>query len=316
MDEFALIDAVVEALGDAARGAGVVLGPGDDCAIAHLPPDTELVSSIDALVCGVHFPGTAPGELVGRRALGVAVSDLAAMGATPLHAIVAVTLEDERQSWLIDFARGMGAAGRAMGIGVAGGNLARGPLNIAVSVHGFVPRGQALLRSGARPGDRVCVSGSIGAAGLALAQLGRAAPATERLLLARPGDADYPLARYWMPAPRLVLGISLRGVASAAIDVSDGLLADLGHLCRASGVGAHLDGSAIPLAPGAELAAAVQAGDDYELLFTVPAARLPALRELAADVVEIGTIVETQGIRLRVGDRDLEVRRAGYRHFS
>jgi len=312
MDEFELIDAVVAALGSATRGPGVVLGPGDDCAIAALPPDTELVSSIDTLVCGVHFPADAPGEWVGHRALGVSVSDLAAMGAAPLHAIVSVTLPPERQPWLLDFARGMGNAAREMGIAVVGGNLARGPLNIAVSVHGIVPRGQALLRSGARPGDRLFVSGTIGAAGLALERLAAVPPIGTLRRLGR----DDPFVRYCLPAPRLVLGISLRGIASAAIDVSDGLLADLGHVCHASGVGARVTGEYVPIAAGAALESAVRAGDDYELLFTVPPAHLAALEELAADVVEIGEITAETGIRLSRDGSDVVLASAGYRHFS
>jgi thiamine-monophosphate kinase len=223
MDEFALIDAVVAALGASTRGPGIVLGPGDDCSIAELPAGTQLVSSIDTLVAGVHFPIDAPGGLIGHRALGVSVSDLAAMGATPLHAIVSITLEDSQQTWLIDFARGMGEAAGQMGIAVVGGNLARGPLNIAVSVHGVVPKGGALLRSGARPDDRVFVSGCVGAAGLDLARLSIATPTAAHLRTQRPGDRDYALARYYLPSPRIDLGVSLRGIASAAIDVSDGL---------------------------------------------------------------------------------------------
>lgn len=311
MDEFELIDAVVAALGAATRGPGIVVGPGDDCSVAVLPPDTELVSSIDTLVCGVHFPADAAGEWVGHRALGVSVSDLAAMGAAPLHAIMSVTLEADRQPWLLDFAKGMGDAARKMDIAVVGGNIARGPLNIAVSVHGFVPRGQALLRSGARPGDRIFVSGSVGGAGLALDRL----DAVPTMATLERAGRDDPFVRYCLPAPRLVLGISLRGIASAAIDVSDGLVADLGHVCAASGVGAHVVGERVPIARGTTLSSALHAGDDYELLFTVPPARLPALEELAANVVDIGEITAVPGVRVSRGDTDLVLSSAGYRHF-
>jgi thiamine-monophosphate kinase len=316
MDEFELIDAVVRALGSATSGPGIVLGPGDDCAVAALPPDTELVTSIDTLVSGVHFPADAPGEAVGHRALGVTVSDLAAMGATPLHAVVSIALEPHQQHWLLDFARGMGDAARAMGIAVVGGNLARGPLNVAVSVHGFVPRGQALRRSGAHAGDRIYVSGVIGAAGLALDRLGGPPPPLTQLTGARPGEADYPLARYWLPTPRTILGISLRHVASAAIDISDGLLADLGHVCAASGVGARVAAERLPLAPGSTLESAVTAGDDYELLFTVPPSGLGELEELAADVTEIGEIVPDRGVTLLRGGQAVDFARTGFRHFS
>jgi thiamine-monophosphate kinase len=311
MDEFALIDAIVAALGAGTRGPGIVIGPGDDCSVATLPPGTDLISTIDTLVCGVHFPVDAAGEWVGHRALGVSVSDLAAMGAAPLHAIVSVTLEPEHQDWLLDFARGMGQAAREMGIAIVGGNLARGPLNIAVSAHGFVPHGQALLRSGARVGDRVFVSGRIGGAGLALDDLSRL-PDMASLRRASRDDA---FVRYCLPMPRLELGISLRGIASAAIDVSDGLIADLGHICTASGVGARVVGERVPLAAGAALERAIRAGDDYELLFTVPQMHLDALTELGADVVEIGEITEEHGLRISFRGGEIALADAGYRHF-
>jgi thiamine-monophosphate kinase len=315
MDEFALIDAVVAALGDAIRGPGIVLGPGDDCAIAVLPPGTELVTTVDTLVAGVHFPADAPGAWVGHRALGVCVSDLAAMGATPLHAVLSVTLEDTQQEWLVNLARGLGDAAREMGIAVVGGNLARGPLNVAIAAHGFVPRGQALRRAGAHPGDHVFVSGRVGGAGLALARLDEPPPAIEHLRAIPPDHPDHPLRRYWLPSPRLVLGISLRGIASAAIDVSDGLVADLRHLCVASGVGACLVAERIPLAAGARLETALGAGDDYELLFTVPPASLGALDELGADVTEIGEITSAHEVISTRAGRPIPLDHGGFLHF-
>jgi len=314
MDEFALIDAIVAALGGAAAGDGIVLGPGDDGAIATVPADCELVSSIDTFVVGVHFPAGAPGEHVGHRVLGASVSDLAAMGATPLHALVAVTLERDRERWVLDLARGLASAARACGIAIVGGNLARGPLDITVSVHGIAPRGSALRRSGARVGDRIFVSGNIGAAGAALAELGSAPPPIATLAKARPGDACYDLARYYLPQPQIRLGIALRGIASAAIDVSDGLVADLGHVCRASRVGARIDLERVPLAPGAVLEQAVAAGDDYELLFTAPHG---AERLLAGfDVTEIGEVVAGSSVALLRGGRPTDIAAAGFRHFD
>lgn len=313
MDEFSLIDAVIAALGPATGGRHVVLGPGDDGSITEVPEDSQLVSSIDTLVAGVHFPSAAPGELVGHRALGVSVSDLAAMGATAQFAIVSVTLEEDQQAWLLDFARGMGVAGRRMGIAIIGGNLARGPLNVAVSVHGIVPRNSALRRSGAKPGDHLYVSGKIGGAALGLLRSGGTNASFAELSKA---GADDGLARYYLPSPRLALGCELRGIASAAIDVSDGLFADLGHLCLASGVGAVVDGDKVPLAAGAELESAVVAGDDYELLFTVPPERQRALLALAEDVSEIGAIVAGSECVLEREGRRIVVGKAGYRHFS
>ena len=314
MDEFSLIDAIVAALGDATTGDGIALGPGDDGSIATVPADCELVSSIDTFVVGVHFPANAPGEHVGHRVLGASVSDLAAMGASALHALVAVTLEPDRERWVLDFARGLASAARACGIAIVGGNLARGPLDITVSVHGYAPRGSALRRAGARAGDRIFVSGNVGAAGTALAKLAAAPPPIATLAKARPGDACYDVARYYLPRPQLELGVALRGIATAAIDISDGLVADLGHVCRASGVGARVDLDRVPVAPGAVIERAVGAGDDYELLFTAPAG---AERRLAGfAVTEIGEIVAGSSVALLRSGRPVDIASAGFRHFD
>jgi len=314
MDEFSLIDAIVAALGDATSGRGVVLGPGDDASIATLPPDCDLVSSIDAFVEGVHFPRGAPGAHVGHRVLGASASDLAAMGADPLHALVAVTLGAEHGHWVVDLARGLGAAARSFGIAIVGGNLARGPLAITVSVHGYAPRGVALRRSGARAGDRVFVSGDVGAAGAALASLPHDPPPIATLARARFGDACYGVARYYLPQPRLALGVALRGVATAAIDVSDGLVADLGHVCRASGVGARIELERVPIAPGVDAERAIAAGDDYELVFTAP----PGADERLASfgVTEIGAVVDEPGVVVTRAGRRIDLTSAGYQHFG
>ena len=314
MDEFALIDAIVAALGSATSGNHIVLGPGDDASLATVPPNCELASSIDTFVEGVHFPRNAPGEHVGHRVLGAAVSDLAAMGASPLHALVAVTLEADREPWLLDLARGIGAAARSFEIAVVGGNLSRGPLNVTVSVHGYAPTGAALRRSGARVGDRVFLSGDVGAAGAALAELGAEPPPVSALSHARAGEACYGLARYYLPQPRLALGVALRGIAHAAIDVSDGLVADLSHVCRASGVGALIELERVPVARGVAAERAVVAGDDYELAFTAPAGAEKRLREFA--VTEIGEIVAGSGVDVLRGGRPYAVGDGGFRHFT
>ncbi len=315
MDEFALIDAIVLALGDAASGPWVELGPGDDCAITRIPPDAEVVTTVDALLEGVHFPAGCDGRLIGHRALAVVVSDLAAMGATPTHAVIAAALPSRQESWLLEFAKGLGDAARAFGVAIVGGNLAQGPLNVSITALGFVTRGTALRRRGARPGERVFVSGCIGAAAAALQ--GGIEPAIRFESVAAMAP-DAPLRRYFMPVPRLTLGGALRGIASAAIDVSDGLLADLGHLCRASEVGARIALEQIPLAEGVDARSAICAGDDYELLFTVPKAALPQLTALTVDVpvTAIGEIVAGSAVQVFDEGRPIELTRTGFRHFA
>jgi thiamine-monophosphate kinase len=291
MDEFELIEEILGVLGDSARGG--VLGPGDDCSALRPPPGELLVSSIDTLVGDVHFPADAPGALVGYRAMMVSLSDLAAMGATPAQALVALTLEDRDQDWALELAAGMREAAEALAAPVLGGNLARGPRSITVSVHGFCPEAELLTRSGVRLGDGIYLTGPVG--GAATAVSGK-----------RLADLDDPLTlRYFRPLARIDAGLALRGVASAAIDVSDGLLQDLGHLCRASGVGADLDSAAIPVFPGATLEAALGGGDDYELLFTAPS------RPAALKVIRIGEVVAQPGLRL---DGEAIVP-SGYQHF-
>ena len=300
MNEFELIDAVVAALGDATTGADVRLGPGDDAAVTMPPADFDLVSSIDALVADVHFPADADPALIGYRAMMVSASDLAAMGATGGFALVALSLEHDDALWLRDLASGMARAVNACSMRLVGGNIARGPLTIAVSVHGYVPAGAALLRSGARAGDDVFVTGRLGAAA--------AAVAAGRLADCRDGVAMDPLAeRYFRPMARLAEGAALRGVASSAIDLSDGLLQDLGHVCRASGVGVELESALVPVAEGASLHQALSGGDDYELCFTVRGAP-PAL---AVPVQRIGRVVAEPGVRL-----DGQPATGGYQHFG
>ena len=275
MHEFELIERIVARLRDTAAGDGVVLGPGDDAAVLEIPSDHQLVVSTDTLVADRHYPGGACADAIGYRSLAVATSDLAAMGATPAFATVSLTAESLTVSWAEHYAGGLATAARDFGIAIVGGNVAKGPESVTVTVHGHTPSGTAITRSGAKPGEVLYVTGSLGGAGLALADenLG------EWSLVAL--KADSPLKRYWMPQPRLELGIGLRGIASAAIDISDGLSSDLDHLCRASGVGCDVDLDTIPLYPGATAMDAVAMGDDYELAFAAPADMRDAIAELA-----------------------------------
>jgi len=297
--------------------ADVVLGVGDDAALLDLPPGQELVATVDTLALGVHFFADCPPAALGHKALAVNLSDLAAMGAAPAWALLALTLPAADDAWLAQFASGFAALARQFEVSLVGGDTCRGPLAVTITALGHVPRGQALRRSGARPGDGVYLSGQIGAAGLAVR--------------ARRGEITLPAAlaahaaqRLDHPQPRVALGLALRGLASAAIDVSDGLLADLGHICVSSGVGARLDLARLPLPDGALDVAAcdslISAGDDYELCFTVPPRHEPALAALAAKVgcalTRIGRIEAGPGLWLV--DAAGEVRSAppgGHDHF-
>ena len=278
--------------------AGVPLGVGDDCALLAPRPGQQLAVSVDTSVAEVHFPVAAPAEAIGHRALAVSLSDLAAMGAEPRWCLMALSLERNDDAWLAAFAHGFHALCATTGTALAGGDVSRGELAVSVTVMGEVSPEAALTRGGGQAGDILAVTGALGggAGGLALWQRG------ER-------DLAHPLLqRYLKPMPRLAAGMALRGLAHAAIDISDGLLADLDHLLTASGVGARLESDALPLAEGLsdELGehearqAALCGGDDYELLVSVPpAAWAEAQRRLAAQhlaLTPIGTLHEGSGV--------------------
>ena len=291
MNEFEIIDRITQILGDAARAECVLVGPGDDAAVVSVPPGFELAVTTDTLVAGRHFPADAPGDLVGCRAMGVNLSDLAAMGAEPSFCVVSLTAPDADIPWIEAYARGIAEYARRYGAPVVGGNIARGPLAVSVTAHGLVPAGERLLRSGARVGETIFVSGALG--------VGHAA----RIL----NDP-----RFYRIEPRIRLGQALRGKATAAIDISDGLLADLAHVCRASGVGARLTLEAVPVMTGVLPDTAITCGDDYELLFT--AGDRP---DVDAPITAIGEVIDGEGVsifdhgRVRLTDAA-----QGYRHFG
>jgi len=317
MDEFELIDRLIAILGDVARGGRVLLGPGDDAALIETPPNTLAVATIDTLVAGVHFPPAAPADLIGIRALGVSVSDLAAMGADPGYVMIALTLPDDPAAWIDGFARGVAAGAHRYDVKVVGGNIARGPLNVSVSAHGWVEPGTALRRAGAHVGDLVCVSGELGGAASALGRPDLASPPSFDVVSSLDrADSRYPLRRYYMPEPRLALGRALRGVATAAIDVSDGLVADLGHLCKASGVGGRIELDAVPVANGCAKALAATGGDDYELCFTVPPGSRDRLAEMPTAVSVVGEVRAGTGVAVFDGGRPVSLARGGFRHFD
>jgi thiamine-monophosphate kinase len=300
----------------------VVLGVGDDGAILECPPGSQLVAAIDSLVEAVHFPPGSPAHSVGHRALAVNLSDLAAMGAQPAWALLALALPAADESWLGDFSAGLDALARQHGVALVGGDTTGGTLCVTVQVLGFVPRGAALTRSGGRPGDAVFVSGTTGdsAAGLMLEQ--------SRLTLTDQAQAQWLLERFRYPTPRVSLGLALRGQASACIDVSDGLLGDCGRLALASGCGVNLDYEALPVSPallaavGAQRARelALTGGEDYELCFTVPQERLGdfAARCPAAEFgwSRIGTLTGEPGARVLRGETVMQVSHRGFDHFG
>lgn len=303
---------------------GAVLGPGDDCALLQPSPGMELAVTTDMLVAGVHFfPDTAP-EGLGWKTLAVNLSDLAAMGATPRWAVLAGSLPEADPAWLAAFSRGLFACAGCFGIELVGGDTTQGPLNLCVTAIGEVPPGQALRRDRARAGDDIWVSGRPGLAALGLAHLqGRAS-------LPAPWDRLCQTALH-RPQPRLALGQALRALAHAAIDVSDGLLADLGHILERSGLQAEIQWTQLPhLPPGVDFPLALECqlagGDDYELCFTAAPERRLDIAAIAARLElplwRIGSTLaasEETVDTLRVLDANgapIDIGKRGYAHFS
>lgn len=315
MGEFELIQRYFSPLAERHNSASMVLGPGDDCAIQHIPEGQDLVFSVDTMVEGVHFPQGYSSHYLGWRALAAAASDLAAMGAAPVCYTLALTLPAVEEPWLAGFAQGLSDAGQAFGLALAGGDTTRGPLTLSLQVHGLAPQGRALRRSGAVAGDLICVSGTLGDAGAALDYLAEPQPAA---------DMAFVLGRYHHPRPRLELGQALVGIASSCIDISDGLKADLGHILSASGTGATIDPSKLPLSAAlrrlkgaSAVDYALGAGDDYELCVTVS----PGNWQVAPDAVKrqlsvIGSIEEARGLRITGGPASNEQGAAGFDHFG
>jgi len=293
------------------------LGIGDDAALLAPPPGQTLVATVDTMVAGVHFfPDVDPAAL-GYKLLAVNLSDLAAMGAEPAWVLLALTLPEADSDWLADFAEGLFALAGRYRVDLVGGDTTRGPLTLSLQALGWVPEGEALRRCGARPGDGIYVSGTLGGAALGLKMLKgalawRDEAAVERLL---------------RPRPRVELGLALRGLAGACIDVSDGLAADLGHILAASGVGALIEWDRLPLAAAVRRYVAetgdwrlpLEGGEDYELCFVLSdaaagklARRLP---ETGVAWHRIGTIQKEQGLRIDKGGMVIPLPPAGYRHF-
>jgi thiamine-monophosphate kinase len=319
LSESALIERYFRTLG--AQRPDVPLGIGDDAAVLDLPRDAQLVATTDTLVAGVHFPPVTPPAAIGHRALAVNLSDLAAMGARPAWALLALTLPEADAGWLSEFAAGLAQLARAHNVALVGGDTTRGPLTVTLQLLGWVPRGAALTRAGGHAGDELFVSGTPGDAGAGLALL-------EGRLTAPGAAAAYLRERFLAPSPRVALGEQLRGHASACIDVSDGLLGDAGKLAAASGTGLSLEFDAVPvsepleetLGPQAARELALTAGDDYELLFSVPAQRSARLvRELPPErwnYRRIGALSADAGVAVTRAGTVMEFSHSGYQHFG
>lgn len=315
LGEFELIDRFFASEADA---DGVLIGIGDDAAV--IDAEGPLAIAVDTLVAGTHFPDNSPGDLVGYRVLAVNLSDLAAMGARPRWATLALTLPETDPVWLEDFSTAFLGLAERHGVKLVGGDLTRGPLAATVQVIGSVDPDTAMTRGGGRIGDEVYVTGTLGDAAAGLAALG-GFPVPDSAVRERLER------RFARPDVRVVEGRAIASLANAAIDVSDGLVADLGHICRRSGCGAVVDVERIPLsadlltacAPDEALAHALGGGDDYELCFAAPAERSAAIRrallETGTRVTRIGRLVAGNGVACRRGGEPFDVSTGGYAHF-
>jgi len=322
--EFRLIDRIRE-LTNQPRD-DVKLGIGDDGAVLAVPAGQELVMAIDTMVEGTHFlPGTAASDL-GWKVLAVNLSDLAAMGAEPAWAMLALTLPRADADFVENFAAGFAQLAGKYQLALVGGDTTGGPLSLSVAVHGFVPPGQALTRAGAQVGDEVLVTGTLGDAVAGLYAL-RDPPRDDAH---RAALRQSLIERLTRPEPRVAVGIALRGLATSCVDISDGLLADLGHICSASGVAAELDATQLPrsaalrelLGEDESLQLALSGGDNYELCFTVPPDRMAQMQSALADigcaVTRIGRVVDGAGdVRVRAADGSwLSIGMKGWEHFG
>jgi thiamine-monophosphate kinase len=307
-----------------ARGvaaAGVELGIGDDAAVLRVPPGEELVAAIDTIVEGRHFPPQSDPRSIGHRALAVNLSDMAAMGARPRWALLALTIPAAEEQWLEAFAGGLFALAAEYEVALVGGDTTAGPLTISVQILGTVPQGSALRRSGAKDGDLLVVTGSLGdaAAGLDVLQRRQAGQrsAFERELV----------QRFEYPTPRVQLGLAARGIASAAMDLSDGLAGDLPKLAEASGLCAQVVIEQLPLSAALRASApadkardfALCGGDDYELLMTVPRQQYQQLASAAAGLgvplTRIGEMRRGGGVNWSMNGADFELAAGGFDHF-
>jgi thiamine-monophosphate kinase len=319
LGEFDLIRRYFTRIG--ATRPDVVLGVGDDAALLRMPADTELAAAVDTLVAGRHFPSDSDAHSIGHRALAVNLSDLAAMGATPAWATLALTLPTADPDWLERFSGGFAQLANAHGVALVGGDTTAGPLTISVQVMGHVAGGTALRRSGAHAGDLLAVTGTLGDAGAGLA-LATGSYTTDDGAVARELRQ-----RFEYPTPRVQFGVAARGIATAAMDLSDGLAGDLPKLACASGLAAHVDVDRLPLSHALKAFTSPQqardwalgAGDDYELLLAVPPGRYADLASLAARLdlrlTAVGELRRGTGVSWALHGAKIALPAHGYDHF-
>lgn len=308
-----------------AQSFSIAHSVGDDAAVLNIPQNHQLVTSLDTLISGIHFPENTPAEAIGHKALAVNLSDLAAMGATPAWFTLALSLPEMDEDWLRRFSKGLKAIADGFKIQLVGGDTTRGPLSITINVMGFVENNKALLRSGASAGDKIYVSGTLGDAALGLRLLQNTLPAKITKVL-NADDIAYCQNRLNYPSPRNTESQKIAQYASACIDISDGLLQDLSHLLKASATGAKMDLSAIPKSTALnkiddELAnvLALSGGDDYELLFTVPQSSETEFLNAKKDI-ELNKLIQCIGEMTAetniIRDADMNCLKAeGYDHF-
>jgi len=302
-------------------GGGVILGIGDDAALLDVPANAELAAAVDTIVEGRHFPAGSDPCSIGHRALAVNLSDLAAMGATPVWATLALTLPSAASEWLRGFAGGLLDLADAHGVTLVGGDTTRGPLTVSVQALGHLPRGTAMRRGGASAGDLLAVTGTLGDAGAGLALVNGSCTSEERALAAQL------IRRFEYPTPRVGFGLAARGLASAAMDLSDGLVGDLPKLASVSGLAAHVDVERLPLSSALRAVAAPEqardwalaAGDDYELLVAVPPHRYADLSSAAGrldlTLSVIGELRSGSGVTWSLNGREFTPMVRGYDHF-
>jgi thiamine-monophosphate kinase len=297
------------------------LGIGDDAALLSVSSDHQLVISVDSSVVGTHFYADCAPESIGWKSLAVNVSDMAAMGAMPKWITLAIALPEQNVDWLAAFSRGFFACAQQFNLDLIGGDTTRGSLNITVQIMGEVPKGKALLRSGAQVDDDIWVSGYLGSAALGLAHLQKKLSLDEHVL-------PTCLTALHEPQPRISLGLALIGVAHSCIDISDGLLGDLGHILQASAVGAEIHLEAMPCLPFIKNAmqlpiyqqAVLAGGDDYELCFTAPIEQRAHVQEISQSLglplTRIGKTTANSGLRVLMHNAELPILKKGFDHFA
>ena len=322
LGEFELIRRFFVRADVGARDPNVLLGIGDDAALLKVPSGADLAVSVDTIVAGRHFPEGSDAHSIGHRALAVNLSDMAAMGAMPAWATLALTMPSADSDWLGKFAAGFLKLADAHSVALVGGDTTRGPLTVSVQILGHLPHGSALRRVGGRAGDILAVSGTLGdaAAGLAFLQMPTAAK--------RSPEAETLIQRFAYPVPRVRLGLAARGIASAAMDLSDGLVGDLPKLADACGLAAHVCIEALPLSAALRQSVSVgqardwalAGGDDYELLLAVPADLFTELQgaanQLNLTLTPIGELHAGAGVTWSLNGEDFSPGVSGYEHFG